>query len=85
MTDFSKYGESDLALMFNQPTSIQIIWSVDDVLSVAPDLQGFQARFILAQLKKCHDTSLGINWDVIKTTVQVYFPSARLNDEVQND
>ena len=82
MKDFNDYAESELALMFNQPTSIAITWDIDDVLHVAPDLQPFQARFILAQLKKCHDATVGINWSVIQVTVQIYFPSARINNEV---
>jgi len=76
--DFSEYDKTDLALLFNQPEEITIVWSVDDIKKVAPNLQDFQARFILSQLKKCHNAELGINWDVIRYTVTVYFPSATM-------
>lgn len=51
-----------------------IVWHIDDVLSVRPDLSNDQARQILLQLKHNHDASIGINWDVIDIYAETAFP-----------
>jgi hypothetical protein len=47
-------------------TEISITWSIDDVLSVRPNLSSEQASGVLMHLKKHHDATVGINWDVIE-------------------
>ncbi len=45
---------------------ISITWGIDDVLSVRPHLTKFQASLVLEYIKKNHDASVGINWDVVE-------------------
>jgi hypothetical protein len=51
-----------------------IVWHIEDILSVRPDLSNEQARKLLRQLKNNHDASIGINWDVIDIYAETAFP-----------
>lgn len=53
---------------------IAIYWHIDDVQSIRPDLRAEQASKVLEQLKKEHDASIGINWEVIEITADLLFP-----------
>lgn len=54
--------------------AIAIIWTVDDVLSLADGeditLRPSQAREVLARMSSQHDAEVGINWDVILEHIQ---------------
>ena len=54
-------------------TEISITWSIDDVLSVRPNLSKEQASSVLMHLKKHHDATVGINWDVIEAACDDMF------------
>jgi len=54
-------------------TEISITWSIDDVLSVRPSLSKEQASSVLMHLKKHHDATVGINWDVIEAACDDIF------------
>ena len=45
---------------------ISIIWCSEDVLAVDPSLKPKQVREVLRLMKRRHDASVGINWDVIQ-------------------
>lgn len=45
---------------------ITITWCADDVLAVDPSLKPKQVREVLRLMKRRHDASVGINWDVIQ-------------------
>ena len=53
---------------------IEIIWDIDDVLEVRPDLTKEQAREVLHALRRYHDANSGINWDVIYWTAHEIYP-----------
>lgn len=46
-------------------------WTVDDVKCIAESVTGEEAREVLANAKKYHDASIGINWDVLKTRLDM--------------
>lgn len=46
--------------------TIEITWTVDDVLEVAPDLNMEQCRQVLARAIDLHDANIGINWEVLE-------------------
>lgn len=52
-------------LMLEGPDSIAVIWTVDDVKSVRPDLTDEQCRQVLAAVDHNHDASLGITWETL--------------------
>lgn len=53
---------------------ISIKWHIDDVLSVKPHLTKQQASQVLERLKRGHDASIGINWEVIDIVSDILFP-----------
>lgn len=52
---------------------IKITWSTYDVLVKAQEmgieLTEARANFILLQMERYHDASIGINWDVIESHI----------------
>jgi hypothetical protein len=53
---------------------IRIKWHIDDVLSVRPDLTDLQAYQVLEDIKKNHDATIGVNWEVIEIVSDILFP-----------
>jgi hypothetical protein len=44
---------------------IALIWSVEDVQQVRPDLTAEQAWEVLQEVDRQHDATLGVNWDAL--------------------
>jgi hypothetical protein len=55
---------------------IAVVWAVEDVQSVRPDLGDGQAWEVLQRAKRFHDASIGINWEVLECTAQILFGEA---------
>ena len=51
--------------------SIAVVWHIEDVLQVRPDLNKNQAWEVLRLAKKSHDANVGINWEVLSATAEV--------------
>ena len=62
---------------------IAIVWSVDDVLNIRPELTKDQALDVLLECKSRHDASVGISWDVIDITASKMFPEQDEPDDGQ--
>ena len=54
--------------------TIAIYWSVEDVISIRPDLTQTQAAEVLQTAKQTHDATIGINWDVLSYIAAQAFP-----------
>ena len=54
---------------------IAIIWCIDDVHMVRPDLSDDSAWTVLQSCKRYHDATLGISWDFIRCIADGLFPS----------
>ena len=65
----------------NSELSIAIVWHIDDVLGVRPDLSREQAFEVLKQAKRHHDANVGINWEVLSATAEVLFGEKRGKNE----
>ena len=50
---------------------ISINWHVDDVFAVDDSLTRSQAKQVLYLVKHNHDSSIGVNWDVIRENIRV--------------
>ena len=50
-------------------TSISIVWSAEDVLSIDEELTAEQVNDVLNYLERKHDASIGINWEVIRNVI----------------
>ena len=61
--------------------SIAVVWHIEDVLQVRPDLNKNQAWEVLRLVKKSHDANVGINWEVISATAEVLFGEKRGKNE----
>jgi hypothetical protein len=55
---------------------IAILWTVDDVQAVRPDLDEDQAWKLLQQIEHDHDGDYGLTFDAIKSASQNLFPDA---------
>jgi hypothetical protein len=53
---------------------IVVLWHIDDVKELRPDLSDEQCREVLEHCDKYHDATIGINWDVISFHAQDLFP-----------
>ena len=53
---------------------IAIVWNIDDVQELRPDLTDEQAREVLQQAQDRHDAGIGINWDVLEIHADELFP-----------
>lgn len=56
------------------PKQIAIIWHIEDVQNVRPDLTNHQAGKVLKHLKDNHDASVGIHWEVIEIVADILYP-----------
>ena len=54
---------------------IAVIWSIEDVQEVRPDLDEEQAWEVLQYCDKAHNSSIGLNWDSIEIVADDLFPS----------
>ena len=56
---------------------IAIIWSVEDVLEVRPELNEAQAFEVLTLCQRRHDANIGITWDTLADAADTLFPPQR--------
>lgn len=66
--------DRDIHRMLAERREIAIIWSVEDVLEVRPDLSMESAWAVLERCKSCHDATIGICWDIIQSIADQMFP-----------
>jgi hypothetical protein len=59
-------AQIDLHALLAARRQIALIWSVEDVLAVRPDLTDDEAWEVLQQAGRRHDAEIGINWDVLR-------------------
>lgn len=60
---------------------IAAIWSIEDVLSVRPDLNAEQCWEVLEQVGRKHDAGIGITWNTLEFTAHWLFGNAPETDE----
>ena len=53
---------------------IVVLWHINDVKELRPDLSDEQCRKVLQQCEHDHDANIGINWDVISFHAENLFP-----------
>ena len=53
------------------------VWHLEDIQCRRPDLSEDDCRKILLSIKRFHDASIGINWDVIDTVTDNLFPEPK--------
>ena len=65
----------DIAKMLDTGTGIAIIWLIDDVKSVRPDLNDAQCMEVLRACDRNHDATIGISWDIIEFWADDLYPA----------
>lgn len=55
-------------------SSIALIWSIEDVHEIRPDLSDEQAMHVLKTIQEKHDGNLGVNWDVLNFWADELYP-----------
>jgi hypothetical protein len=56
-------------------------WYTEDVIDVRPDLSHEQAWEVLKHIKKTHDATVGINWEVIDIACDILYPLPEEEDD----
>ena len=67
-----EYVEQDHVL--KNEDSISIVWCIDDVKEVRPDLDDEQAWDVLQAVKDNHDATMGISWDTLEYAADHLYP-----------
>ena len=65
----------NLAGLLERSGKIAIVWCIEDVLSLRPELTSEQAWAVLKLCRDEHDAGLGINWDVLACCAELLFPT----------
>ena len=67
----------------NITEEIAVIWNIEDIQSIRPDLTDKQASDVLENLKENHDANIGINWESIEITADNLFSiDEAINSEI---
>jgi hypothetical protein len=53
---------------------VAVIWSIDDVQAVRPDLDVDQSWKVLQRCRRVHDCEVGFNWLLIEIVADDLFP-----------
>lgn len=53
---------------------IAIIWAVEDVQWLRPDLDEEQAWAVLTHAENHHDATVGVNWDTLSAAAEALHP-----------
>ena len=56
-------------------SSAFVIWTIEDVHEVCPDLDDEQAAIVLRYVEKKHDANFGISWNTIEVAAEYLFPA----------
>ena len=76
MAKSSKFDYSDIDVheLLKHRHQIAVIWSIEDVQGVRPDLTDDQAWAVLQECDRRHDCELGITWGSIEYVADDLFP-----------
>ena len=58
----------------NIKNQIAVVWHIEDVQEVRPDLDDEECRQVLFAADDQHDATVGINWEVLKAVAESLFP-----------
>jgi hypothetical protein len=64
----------DIHELLEQHREIALVWGIEDVQSLRPDLNGDQCWKVLQRCQDAHDCNHGITWDLIDMVASDLFP-----------
>jgi hypothetical protein len=68
--------EIDLDELLASRKQIAVIWCIEDVQAVRPDLTADRAWDVLQEVRRHHDADVGINWLTLEWVAQMLFGDA---------
>jgi hypothetical protein len=54
---------------------IALLWSIEDVQEVRPDLDRSQSMAVLAECRRCQNAEIGLNWQGLADHAEDLFPA----------
>ncbi len=72
---------NDVHKYLAQSQQIGIVWSIEDVQEVRPDLTNAQAWEVLQLVERCHDANFGVSWDTLDMAAQTLFGDSTKNKQ----
>ena len=60
---------------FNPERQIAIIWSLEDVQEIRPDLSDDECMKVLSLIENKHDASLGVTWSTLDFWAYYLYPN----------
>lgn len=71
-----RLAEVDVHALLGRRRQVAIVWSVEDVLHVRPDLSADQAWEILLLVRDRHDAEQGVCWETLWAGAEALYPQA---------
>lgn len=71
---FASRDRLDVHELLAARKQVAVIWGIDDVRSVRPDLTDDQAWEVLTECRRKHDCEWGFTWTYIKDMADILFP-----------
>jgi len=59
---------------YDDTNSIVVIWEIDDIKILRPDLTDDECMEVLDYTERKHDASLGVSWDTLEWNADYLFP-----------
>jgi hypothetical protein len=79
----SDYARIDVDKVLKSRGQVAIVWSIEDVQGLRPDLSAEQAMDVLEECRDQHDAQWGFNYTLIETIADEMFP--RPEDDQANE
>jgi hypothetical protein len=67
-------SDTTLAATDALPDSISLVWHIDDVRTVRPDLTDAQCRRVLQRVEHEQNADLGVTWDTLRDAAEDLYP-----------
>jgi hypothetical protein len=68
--------EIDVHKLLAQSGQIAIVWCIEDVKEVRPDLTDDQAWEVLQLVERSHDANFGVSWETLDSAAHSLFGDA---------
>jgi hypothetical protein len=59
---------------FDPTRQVAIVWSIEDVQQVRPDLNDDQCMEVLGAVVDKHDACIGVSWDTLEVWADYCYP-----------
>ncbi|HVX09907.1 MAG TPA: hypothetical protein VHC22_01780 [Pirellulales bacterium] len=74
-------GDIDVHELLKTHQQVAVIWGIEDVQAVRPDLTDDQSWEVLTECRRKHDCEVGFNWLLIETIADHLFPEPETTEE----